>query len=159
MELVESLRNALSRRSGFSRQNSMDSNWLMSGTDSVRSATVRRGRVSPFSQTPTPTPQSRFQPVAVASPIAPDRLAPKNADDFFGLSKPNVQYVTADATQKNIILLNACIADIERFCADVRAMKDGEGPSGRRLDDLKATDFVNIFQKFKLAFNLLVSQP
>ena len=42
---------------------------------------------------------------------------------------------------------------IERFYTDLRVVDD-EAPG--RQTEKSATDFVNIFQKFKLAFNLMV---
>ena len=68
------------------------------------------------------------------------------------------------------ILLNCCIDDIERFReklktvpkstpndeihGDVSAYENALSAK----DQYKATDFVSVFQKFKLAFNLLVSK-
>ena len=66
------------------------------------------------------------------------------------------------------ILLNCCISDIERFCEKLKT--DPKTPPNNKIhgdvsaydnalsrkDQYKATDFVSVFQKFKLAFNLLV---
>ena len=62
--------------------------------------------------------------------------------------------------QKDTILLNYCIDDIETMCRQLRESRSGVGSDGpvRMLEDYKATDFISMFQKFKLAFNLLVSQ-
>lgn len=63
--------------------------------------------------------------------------------------------------QKDTILLNYCIDDIERFCAELKLQKSaGEAEEAMmdrqwKLRGPRAIDFVNIFQKFKLAFNLL----
>ena len=60
--------------------------------------------------------------------------------------------------QKDTILLNYCIDDIERFAAEIRLKHFPEEINDRRKSsEPRAIDFVNIFQKFKLAFNLLVS--
>ena len=66
------------------------------------------------------------------------------------------------------ILLNYCIEDIERFCEKLKTVP--KSPINDKMngdvsnydnalstkDQYKATDFVSVFQKFKLAFNLLV---
>ncbi len=52
------------------------------------------------------------------------------------------------------VLLNLCIEDVEHFCAEVREIRGNERP-GVTMEDLQATDFTQIFQKFKLSFNLL----
>ena len=66
------------------------------------------------------------------------------------------------------ILLNCCIEDIERFCEKIKTVP--KSPINDKMngdaanydnalsenDQYKATDFVSVFQKFKLAFNLLV---
>ncbi len=62
---------------------------------------------------------------------------------------------TDDYVEKFTILLNFCIEDIEGFCAEVREIKQGERP-GVKLQDIQATNFTQMFQKFKLSFNLLV---
>ena len=59
--------------------------------------------------------------------------------------------------QKDTILLNYCIDDIERFAAEIRLKHFPEEIKDKRKStEPRAIDFVNIFQKFKLAFNLLV---
>ena len=66
------------------------------------------------------------------------------------------------------ILLNCCIEDIERFCEKLKTVP--KSPINDKMngdvsnydnalsekDQYKATDFVTVFQKFKLSFNLLV---
>ncbi len=68
-----------------------------------------------------------------------------------------------DMVERFTVLINLCIEDIEYFCSDVREIKaaaDAGGgaprPGAPRMEDLQATDFTQIFQKFKLSFNLLV---
>ena len=76
-----------------------------------------------------------------------------------GFERPSFQYsISEDPVQKDNILLNYCIDDIERFCAELKLHKlqGVEYRQSQRHNEPRAIDFVNIFQKFKLAFNLLV---
>lgn len=82
--------------------------------------------------------------------------------EALGFEKPSFQYgISEDPVQKDTILLNYCIDDIERFCAEIRAKHLPEEIIGksrsRKMTEPRAIDFVNIFQKFKMSFNLLVS--
>ena len=73
-------------------------------------------------------------------------------------------------TYLDSILLNCCIDDIERFCAKLKNLPKptSHGRNGDEMliddshvakkDQYNASDFVAIFQKFKLAFNLLVCE-
>ena len=75
-----------------------------------------------------------------------------------GFERPSFQFsISEDPVQKDTILLNYCIDDIERFCSEIRARHLPDEMIQRRQSEKSASDFVNIFQKFKLAFNLLVS--
>ena len=93
-----------------------------------------------------------------------------------GFDKPSFVYDhSEDLIQKDTILLNYCIDDIEILCKvnlskssilsiymylqELRSSRVSIGsPSSLQkiLADYKATDFISIFQKFKLTFNLLV---
>ena len=60
--------------------------------------------------------------------------------------------------QKDTILLNYCIGDIETLCTELKkSRKKAWDNSSRNIESYKATEFLSIFQKFKLALNLLVS--
>ena len=78
-----------------------------------------------------------------------------------GFERPSFQFsISEDPVQKDTILLNYCIDDIERFAAEIRRKHFPEEINDRRKSsEPRAIDFVNIFQKFKLAFNLLVRLP
>ena len=74
-----------------------------------------------------------------------------------GFDRPSFQYgISEDPVQKDSIMLNYCIDDIEKFCSDIRAKDLPPEIMHRRPSEKSASDFVNIFQKFKLSFNLLV---
>ena len=75
-----------------------------------------------------------------------------------GFERPSFQFsISEDPVQKDTILLNYCIDDIERFAAEIRLKHFPEEIKDKRKStEPRAIDFVNIFQKFKLAFNLLV---
>ena len=98
------------------------------------------------------------KPIPFQSPKLP--AISRRKPESLGFDKPSFVYDhSEDQIQKDTILLNYCIDDIESLCSDLRASRAGigrEGPS-KTLEDYKATDFISIFQKFKLAFNLLVS--
>ena len=80
-------------------------------------------------------------------------LDPVKTAETLGFEKPSFVYLrTDDPIQKDTILLNYCIGDIEKFKGEIEAAK-----SGYAKTDFQATDFVGIFQKFKLSFNILVS--
>jgi hypothetical protein len=87
-------------------------------------------------------------------------LVTQDSDKTLFLDRPRRQYESSDnPIEKYTILLNFCIDDIEKFCADVKVMQQRPMMTIMlpRNVDLQAHDFVRIFQKFKLAFNLLVS--
>lgn len=196
-------RGTLTRQSS---NNSLDSNFILgsrnsiifrgNGTDSVRSATIRRNGGSnraslPFKMnettesrggipvtipTPPPTTDGKTHKKLEKKPSIP--LGEKRSDKTrvllvigrlisvtnqtagaLGFERPSFQYsISEDPVQKDTILLNYCIDDIERFRAEIRAKHFPDEVLGksRRLSEPRAIDFVNIFQKFKLAFNLLV---
>jgi hypothetical protein len=74
--------------------------------------------------------------------------------ETLGFEKPNFVYATTESRkEKNIILLNYAIGDIEKFRENVAEVR-----AGFISKDFRATDFYGIFQKFKLAINLLVSR-
>ena len=78
-----------------------------------------------------------------------------------GFEKPSFQFsISEDLVQKDTILLNYCIDDIERISTGLRWKDWPNDPErkypARKISEPRAIDFVNIFQKFKLAFNLLV---
>ena len=79
--------------------------------------------------------------------------------EALGFDRPSFQFsISEDPVLKDNILLNYCMEDIERFCAAMKTHKQAETQEvSPRKDPPRAIDFVNIFQKFKLAFNLLVS--
>ena len=74
---------------------------------------------------------------------------------------------TDNLIEKSIILLNYCIDDIEKFTAHVQAhardLAQKYSPDQAffmKKEHFQATQFTSVFQKFKLAFNLLVrDQP
>ena len=81
-------------------------------------------------------------------------LVTEQTAEALGFQKPSYLYrISEDPVQKDTILLNYCMDDIERFYTDLRCIDDEA--QGRQTEK-SATDFVNIFQKFKLAFNLMV---
>ena len=126
-----------------SRFDSIDHNWMMSGD-----SRMNNDGGSSFS--------SRASSVVAAPQQSQPPLVTAETDRALLFDKPRRQYENSDSlVEKFTILLNFCIEDIEAFCGDVRAMKQEDG--GRTLDDLQAVDFTKIFQKFKLAFNFLVS--
>ena len=70
---------------------------------------------------------------------------------------------TDNLIEKSIILLNYCIDDIEKFTAHVQAhardLAQKYSPDQAffmKKEHFQATQFTSVFQKFKLAFNLLV---
>jgi len=95
----------------------------------------------------TPRPRRSDNPL----PLVVD---PVKTAETLGLEKPSFIYArTEDPIQKDTILLNYCINDIEKFRGEVEASK-----AGYSNNDFRATDFIGTFQKFKLSFNLLVSE-
>lgn len=118
--------------------------------------------------------------LTATTPVSTPPLAPKvnrafrnNGPPTLNMHlRPSIRYnTTENPIEKDIILLNYCIDDIERFIADLKrfpALFARQGllpPSSTSKQELlllakreeyRATDFVSTFQKFKLAFNLLV---
>jgi len=167
------------------------------GTDSVRSATVRRRPKSTMILYSNGDQQQQLSPggVATAKPVATptppmtpkmremtlDKTAAKKAGGAggggykfpvvsqmtkgnLGLDKkPAFRYKASDnPVEKAIILLNYCIDDIERFVAEVKAcsmeLANKYPPDyafRMKKERYQATQFTSIFQKFKMAFNLL----
>ena len=148
------------------------------GTDSVRSATIRRrpksamifydsedSRQSSAKHVTLPTPPST--PKRTTTYEFP--LVAKLKANNLGLDKkPTFRYKASDnPIEKAVILLNYCIDDIERFMIEVKATNDdlnakyASHPQRKfkaKKEHYQATDFVSIFQKFKLAFNILVKK-
>lgn len=140
----------------------------MNPTDSVRSATIsRRNNTRPRSNmvfgseasTPVPVPPptppagSKWQSRRLNQPL-PLVIDQAKTAETLGFEKPNFVYATTESRkEKNIILLNYAIGDIEKFRENVAQVR-----AGVLSKDFRATDFFGIFQKFKLAINLLVSQ-
>ena len=123
---------------------SLDNNWMMNG---------RGGNNRPPSSFSS---QSSVVAAPAAAAAAAVPLVTSETGRALLFDKPRRQYENSDSlVEKFTILLNFCIEDIEAFCADVRAIKQGEAGQ-RTMDDLQAVDFTKIFQKFKLAFNFLV---
>jgi len=94
------------------------------------------------------------KPIPFQVPKLPDRK-PEN----LGFDKPSFVYDhSEDQQQKDTILLNYCIDDIEAMCKDLRYSRSAVGSPNslaKMMEEYRATDFISIFQKFKLAFNLL----
>eukprot|EP00092_Neocalanus_flemingeri_P030687 GFUD01033319.1.p1 GENE.GFUD01033319.1~~GFUD01033319.1.p1 ORF type:complete len:752 (-),score=216.18 GFUD01033319.1:74-2329(-) len=96
------------------------------------------------------------KPIPFQSPKLPE-VATKKPESL-GFDRPSFVYDhSEDQIQKDTILLNYCIDDIETLCRDLRESRSGVGKDGpsKMLEDYKATDFISVFQKFKLAFNIL----
>jgi len=96
------------------------------------------------------------KPIPFQSPKLPDTAIRRQ--ESLGFDRPSFVYDhSEDQMQKDTILLNYCIDDIETMCRSLRESRSGVGSNGpvRMLEDYKATDFISMFQKFKLAFNLL----
>jgi hypothetical protein len=97
------------------------------------------------------------QPIKLSRPRRGEHPSPLVVDpvktaETLGFEKPSFIYSRSeDPIQKDTILLNYCIGDIEKFRGDIESSK-----SGLSNNDFQATDFFGIFQKFKLSFNLLV---
>lgn len=104
---------------------------------------------------------------------------PERKPESLGFDKPSFVYDHSDdQAERDTILLNYCIDDIEAMCKaknipselflncpmsqelrESRSAAAGSPGSLMRLvEDYKATEFISIFQKFKLAFNLLVDK-
>ena len=104
---------------------------------------------------------------------------PERKPESLGFDKPSFVYDHSDdQAERDTILLNYCIDDIEAMCKannipyglffncllpqDLResrsAAAGSPGSMMRLVEDYKATEFISIFQKFKLAFNLLVNK-
>ena len=87
----------------------------------------------------------------------PDFSVTDQTAGALGFDRPSFQFsISEDPVQKDSIMLNYCIDDIERFCSEIRAKDLPPEIMHRRPSEKSASDFVNIFQKFKLSFNLLV---
>jgi len=102
------------------------------------------------------------KPIPFQSPRVPDMVA--RSPDSLGFDKPSFLYDhSQDPVQKDTILLNYCIDDIENLCMELREARAALSPEGseqppgstRPLNSFIATEFTSTFQKFKLAFNLL----
>lgn len=124
-------------------QNSLDINWKTELNDP-----------------PTPKPLATNLGGFNGFPVVP--LVTSETVNMVGHAKPQFQYnTTSDPVDKKTILLNACIDDIERFCGEVEVIRENrenirQGHEHVKKEDFRASDFVKIFQKFKLTFNLLV---
>jgi len=85
---------------------------------------------------------------------------PERKPESLGFDKPSFVYDHSDdQVERDTILLNYCIDDIEAMCKELResrsAAAGSPGSMMKLMEDYKATEFISIFQKFKLAFNLL----
>lgn len=182
-----------SRRGRRSSSPSAASVSTFTGTDSVRSATVRQRPRSQLIMYDHDSPNSTMsrKSIPVSTPKAPsdrkedngqtvDRAVRKESNVYpfplvsrltktnLGLDKPSIKYHTTDNVyDKCVILLNYCIEDIEKFTSDVknfdRDLRQRYPDKAKKIlaekeSKYRATDFVSTFQKFKLTFNLLVSQ-
>ena len=101
---------------------------------------------------------------------------PERKPESLGFDKPSFVYDHSDdQVERDTILLNYCIDDIENLTKviltscqgydsdeqDLResrtAASGSPGSMVRLVEDYKASEFISTFQKFKLAFNLLVT--
>ena len=122
----------------YNRNNSLDNNWFSDERHS------RRGSV--------------LAPAANGYDDGRRGLSPDRGGGGMKLLDTGARrlYESSDnLIERFTVLLNLCIEDIEHFCAEVREIRGNERP-GVTMEDLQATDFTQIFQKFKLSFNLLV---
>jgi len=88
------------------------------------------------------------------SPKLPDSAG---TAESLGFDKPSFVYDhSEDPIQKDTILLNYCIDDIETKCRNLRESR-GQVSAGvvTAMEEYQASDFIYVFQKVKLAFNLL----
>lgn len=102
--------------------------------------------------------QEQFRkPIPFQSPRVPEMMA--SANESLGFDRPSFVYDhTEDVVQKDTILLNYCIDDIETVCRELRASRadiENEEGTSKIISDYRATEFISVFQKVKLAFNLL----
>jgi len=110
---------------------------------------------SMFGSVSSPREGNARKPLAFPSPRVPEVAA--RTEESLGFDKPSFVFDhSEDPIQKDTILLNYCIDDIEAKCRKLRESRAqvSEGGLGA-LEDYQATDFISIFQKVKLALNLL----
>ncbi|XP_023339867.1 epidermal growth factor receptor kinase substrate 8 isoform X1 [Eurytemora carolleeae] len=115
-------------------------------------ASVHRRSASAVSNYSQPEAEQRKPPLPIKSPTISQNLA---RTESFGLDRPSFLYDHSDdPVQKDTILLNYCTDDIEKLCRELRNSRD-DVPGARVIDSFRATEFTSVFQKIKLAFNLL----
>jgi hypothetical protein len=88
-----------------------------------------------------PAIYNRAKKNGTAHPL-PLLVDPVKTAETLGLEKPSSVFVrTDDPIQKDTILLNYCIGDIEKFRTDIE-----EAKLGYSNHDFQATDFFGVFQ-------------
>jgi len=117
-------------------------------------ASVRRGKLSP--PISYAEPDTKPAAVPVKSPKLDSSHATAQRTHDFGMDRPSFIYDRSeDQIVKDTILLNYCTEDIEKLCRELTNSRSNMENS-RPIDAFQATEFTGVFQKFKLAFNLLV---